>query len=46
MTQESVSLTVGIISLLVAVAAAWLAQSSLSQAERVADRDQKDWKQR
>jgi len=46
MTQESVSLTVGVISLLVAVAATWIARSSLSQAERVADRDQKDWKQR
>ena len=45
-TADSISLAVSIASLLAAVAATWIAQSSLSQAKRVADRDQKDWKQR
>jgi len=45
-SYETISLVVAITSLLAAVAAAWIAQSSLSQAKQVADRDQRDWKQR
>jgi hypothetical protein len=45
-SYESVSLAVAAASLLASVAAAFTAKSALSQARRVADRDQKDWKQR
>jgi len=43
---DSISLWVAIASLLVSVAAAYVAKSSLSQAEQVADRDRRDWGQR
>ena len=50
---ESASFWASIASLLVAVAATWIARSSLQraedslrQAERIADRDQRDWRQR
>ncbi len=46
MTYESVTLAVTIASLAVSVVAVLVAKSSLSQAKQVADRDQKDWKQR
>src|SRR5229473_5734568 len=46
MTRESVSIMIEVISLLAALAAVWVARSSLSQAQRVADRDQRDWRQR
>jgi hypothetical protein len=46
LSHESVSLAIAIASLLASVAAALIARSSLSQAKLVADRDQKDWKQR
>ncbi len=42
----SPELIVGIASLVIAVAAALIAKSSLSQAKQVAARDEKDWKQR
>lgn len=52
-SYESVSLWVSLASLLVSIAAVWIAKSSLSraedslrQAERVADRDLRDWRQR
>jgi hypothetical protein len=45
-SYASVSLTIAITSLLVSAAATLIARSSLSQAKQVADRDQKDWKQR
>lgn len=45
-SYESVSLAIATASLFASVAAALIAQSALSQAKRVADRDQKDWKQR
>jgi hypothetical protein len=43
---ETVSLAISIASLLVSVAAALIASSSLSQAKHVAARDQRDWNQR
>lgn len=43
---ESASLAIAIASLLASAAATLIARSSLSQAKHVADRDQKDWKQR
>ncbi|HEV2419997.1 MAG TPA: hypothetical protein VGX94_19555 [Terriglobia bacterium] len=43
---ESISLWVAIASILVSVAAACIAWSSLSQAKQVADRDRRDWRQR
>jgi hypothetical protein len=46
MTRESVTLMIEAVSLFVALAAVWIARSSLSQAQRVADRDQRDWRQR
>jgi hypothetical protein len=46
MNYESISLWIAVASLVVSVAAAWIAQSSLSQAKLVAERDQRDWKQR
>jgi len=46
MTYQSISLIIAVTSLLVALAAAWIAKSSLSQANQVAQRDQKDWRQR
>jgi hypothetical protein len=46
MAYEWVSTLLSVVSLLVAVAAAWIAKSSLSQAKQVAVREQKDWKQR
>ena len=46
MAMNSISLGVAIASVLASVAAAWIAKSSLSQAKQVADRDQRDWKQR
>jgi len=46
MAMNSISLAVAIASVLASVAAAWIAKSSLSQAKQVADRDQRDWKQR
>jgi len=45
-SYESVSLAIAIASLLASAAATLIARSSLSQAKQVADRDQKDWKQR
>jgi hypothetical protein len=44
--SESVSLWVSVASLVVSLAATWVARSSLSQAQQVADRDQRDWRQR
>ena len=46
LSYESVSLVVAIASLLVSIAAVWVARNSLSQAKQVADRDRRDWKQR
>ncbi len=43
---ESFSLGVSLASLLISVAAVWIAKSSLSQAKQVADRDREDWRQR
>jgi hypothetical protein len=43
---EAISLIVGIVSLIIALAATLIAKSSLSQARQVAARDQTDWKQR
>jgi uncharacterized membrane protein YidH (DUF202 family) len=43
---ESIPLWVAIASLMVSVAAVFIAWSSLSQAKQVADRDRRDWKQR
>src|SRR5215469_5500814 len=43
---ESVSVGLAAASLVVSIAAAWIARSSLSQAKQVADRDRRDWKQR
>lgn len=43
---EMVSLIVSIASLLAGIAAVWIAKSSLSQARQVAEREQKEWKQR
>ena len=40
------SLIVAITALLVAIGANRIAESSLSQAKQVADRDQRDWRQR
>jgi hypothetical protein len=45
-SYETVSLAIAIASLLASVAAVLIAKSSLSQAKQVADRDQKDWRQR
>jgi hypothetical protein len=45
-SYESVSLAIAIASLLVSAGSVLIARSALSQAKRVADRDQKDWKQR
>jgi len=45
-TYEFSSLVVAVASLFASVAAIWIARSSLSQAKQVADRDQRDWKQR
>jgi hypothetical protein len=52
-TNDSISLQVSIASLavagaslLISVAATWIAASSLSQAKRVANRDLTDWRQR
>lgn len=45
-TYESVSLVVAIASLLLSAVATLVAKSSLSQAKQVADRDQRDWRQR
>jgi len=43
---ESVSLVIALASLLASVAATLIAKSSLSQAKQVADRDERDWRQR
>ena len=43
---ESISFWVAIASFLTSVAAIFIAWSSLSQAEQVADRDRRDWRQR
>lgn len=43
---EMVFLIVSITSLLAGIAAVWIARSSLSQARQVAEREQKEWKQR
>lgn len=43
---DSISLTVSIASLVLALAGVLIAYSSLSQAKRVAERDQREWKQR
>jgi hypothetical protein len=45
-TYESVSIAVALASLVLSVAAALIAKSSLAQARQVADRDQRDWRQR
>lgn len=45
-SYEPVSLAIAIAALLASAAATLIARSSLSQAKQVADRDQKDWKQR
>lgn len=45
-TYEYVSLLVGTAALFLSAAATLIARSSLSQAKQVADRDQRDWKQR
>ena len=45
-TYESVSVVVAVASLVLSVIATLVAKSSLSQARRVADRDQRDWRQR
>lgn len=46
LTFDSASLAVGIVSFFVSVAATLIARSSLSQAKQVAEREQRDWKQR
>ena len=53
MNYESISLWVAVASLIVAITALFvaiganrIAKSSLSQAKQVADRDQRDWRQR
>jgi hypothetical protein len=43
---DMASLIVSIASLLAAIAAVWIAKSSLAQARQVAEREQKEWKQR
>lgn len=43
---EMTSLLVAVASLLVGIAATWIAGSSLSQARRVAEGEKRDWKQR
>jgi len=45
-TYESVSLVVAVASLVLSAVATLVAKSSLSQAKQVADRDQRDWRQR
>lgn len=45
-TYNEISLVVAIASLLIAVAAAWVAKNSLSLAKQVSDREQRDWIQR
>jgi hypothetical protein len=45
-TYESVTLAVAVASLISAIAAAWIANSSLAQARQIAERDLRDWKQR
>ena len=45
-TYNSISLLVALASLLLGLAAVRISKSSLSQAEQVAVRDQRDWKQR
>jgi hypothetical protein len=43
---DSLSLWIAVASLLVSLAATWVAANSLFQAKRVADRDLRDWRQR
>jgi hypothetical protein len=45
-SYKSVAIAIAIASLLTSGVAAFIARSALSQAKRVADRDQNDWKQR
>ena len=46
MPTMNYELVIALASLAISVAALWVAQSSLLQAKRVADRDHEDWKQR
>lgn len=46
LTSELISLVVALASLVLAAATALIAKSSLSQAKQVAERDQRDWRQR
>jgi hypothetical protein len=46
LSSESISAVLSVASLLVSIAATWIAGSSLSQARQVAGRDKRDWQQR
>ncbi len=45
-TYEFISLVVALVALVLSVATVLIARSSLSQAKQVAERDQRDWRQR